>query len=250
MEVKRFVCYFVPGNITVKMKWENNIIETLPWGKTITRREEKEIVANKIASMVKEGDVIGIGSGSTSYMALLAIAKRVKEENLPIKAIPTSLEITITCAQLGIPVTSLMDCKPDWTFDGADEIDADLRLIKGRGGAMFKEKLLINSSPRSYIIADSSKMVSRLGMNFPVPVEVFPQALTYVGHALNELSPREINLRMAEGKDGPIITENGNLILDVWFDDIPNDMEVAIKCITGVIESGLFIGYGVEIINN
>lgn len=231
------------------MKWKNNIIDSLPWGKAITRKEEKEIVANKIASMANDGDIIGVGSGSTSYMALLALAKRVKEENIRIKAIPTSLEITIACTQLNIPVTSLMEYKPDWTFDGADEIDSHLSLIKGRGGAMFKEKLLINSSPKTYIIADSSKMVSRLGVNFPVPVEVFPGALTYVGQALNELSPREMNLRMAEGKDGPIITENGNLILDVWFDDIPQTTENAIKSITGVIESGLFIGYDIQVLN-
>ncbi|MDR1624211.1 MAG: ribose 5-phosphate isomerase A [Tannerellaceae bacterium] len=231
------------------MEWKNNIINALPWGNTIARREEKEIIANKIASLANDGDIIGVGSGSTSYLALLALAKRVKEENIQIKAIPTSLEITIACAQVDIPVTSLMEHKPDWTFDGADEIDSHLSLIKGRGGAMFKEKLLINSSPKTYIIADSSKMVSRLGSNFPVPIEVFPHALTYVGQALNELSPREINLRMAEGKDGPVITENGNLILDARFDEIPRTMENAIKSITGVIESGLFIGYDIEVLN-
>ncbi|MDR0747960.1 MAG: ribose 5-phosphate isomerase A [Tannerellaceae bacterium] len=232
------------------MEWKNNILNTFPWGKSISRREEKEIIAGKIASLANDGDVVGVGSGSTSYLALLALAKRMKEDGIRIKAIPTSLEITIACVQLGIPVASLMEYKPDWAFDGADEIDGHLSLIKGRGGAMFKEKLLINSSPRTYIIADSSKMVSRLGSNFPVPVEVFPQALTCVGQALNELSPREVSLRMAGGKDGPVITENGNLILDVWFDEIPGTMEHAIKSVTGVIESGLFIGYDVEVLIN
>jgi ribose 5-phosphate isomerase A len=231
------------------MKWKNNIIDSFAWGKAITRKEEKERVAVQIAAMVKEGEVLGIGSGSTSYMALLAIAERVKKESLCVKAIPTSLEIKMACAQLGIPITNLEADRPDWTFDGADEIGPNLSLIKGRGGAMFREKLLINSSPKTYIIADSSKMVTRLGMNFPVPVEVFPQALTYVGQALRELAPAEIKLRMAEGKDGPVITENGNLIVDVWFDSIPDTTEVALKSITGVIESGLFIGYDVEIVN-
>jgi ribose 5-phosphate isomerase A len=230
------------------MEWENSIINSLVWGKKITRQEEKEIVATRIAAMVKDGDVIGIGSGSTAYLALLAIAGRIKNEGLRIKAIPTSLEITMACARLGVSLTNLEAHRPDWTFDGADEIDPRRSLIKGRGGAMFKEKLLINSSPRTFIIADSSKMVTRLGMNFPVPVEVFPQALTYVGEALKELAPREVKLRMAEGKDGPVITENGNLILDVWLDDIPYTTEEALKSITGVIESGLFIGYAVEII--
>jgi ribose 5-phosphate isomerase A len=231
------------------MKWDNNIIGSLGWGKAITRKEEKERVAGRIAAMVREGNVLGVGSGSTCYMALLAIAARIREEGLHIKVIPTSLEITMACARLGIPVTNLEEYRPDWTFDGADEIDPDLSLIKGRGGAMFREKLLINSSPKAYIVADSSKMVAQLGTKFPVPVEVFPQALTYVGHALRELSPAEMNLRMAEKKDGPVITENGNLILDVWFDAIPKGTEKAIKSITGVIESGLFTGYPVEIMD-
>ncbi|MDR1344039.1 MAG: ribose 5-phosphate isomerase A [Tannerellaceae bacterium] len=230
------------------MKWDNNIIGSLAWGKDITCKEEKEKVAGRIAAMVKDGDVLGVGSGSTAYMALLAIAARIREEGLHVKAIPTSLEITMACAKLGIPVAHLEEYRPDWTFDGADEIDPCLNLIKGRGGAMFREKLLINSSSQTYIVADSSKIVSRLGDKFPVPVEVFPQAITYVGQALRELSPSGMNLRMAEKKDGPVITENGNLILDVWFDHIPSDTEEAIKAITGVIESGLFIGYPVKII--
>ncbi|MDR0537337.1 MAG: ribose 5-phosphate isomerase A [Tannerellaceae bacterium] len=232
------------------MKWNYNIIDNLDWGKNITRLEEKEKVANAIAAMVKNGECLGIGSGSTSYLALMKIAERVKKENLQIRAITTSLEITMACGRLEIPTAGLETGRPDWTFDGADEIDPNFSLIKGRGGAMFKEKLLINSSPKTFIIADRSKMVSRLGMNFPVPVEVFPQALSYVAHALKmELNPREIKLRMAEGKDGPLITENGNLVLDVWFDFIPNHAEKTIKHITGVIESGLFIGYNVEILN-
>ncbi|MDR1556740.1 MAG: ribose 5-phosphate isomerase A [Tannerellaceae bacterium] len=231
------------------MKWENGIIDSLVWGKEISRREEKERVAQQIAARVKDGEVLGVGSGSTSYMALQAIAGRIKKEGLHIKAIPTSLEINIACARLGVPLTTLEADRPDWTFDGADEIDPHLNLIKGRGGAMFREKLLINSSHKTYIIADSSKMVTRLGMNFPVPVEVFPQALPYVGQALKSLSPAGVTLRMAGGKDGPVITENGNLILDVWFDTIPDDTETAIKSITGVIESGLFMGYTIEILN-
>ena len=102
-------------------------------------------------------------------------------------------------------------------FDGADEIDPNHNMIKGRGGAMFKEKLLISSSPQTFIIADPSKMVSKLGSRFPVPVEIFPDALIHADQALRSLSPVDIKLRMAQGKDGPIITENGNLILDVWF---------------------------------
>lgn len=222
------------------MEWNNNLIDTLEWGKEISNREEKQEIANHISLIAKEGDVIGVGSGSTSYLTLQSIARRIKEEGLNIQAIPTSLEITMACSQLRVPVTSLYEHKPDWTFDGADEADPDGNLIKGRGGAMFREKLLISSSPRNYILIDSSKKVQRLGEKFPVPVEIYPIALSYVEHALNKLHPRKFSLRMAEGKDGPIITENGNLVIDVWFDKISSTTESDIKQITGVIESGLF----------
>lgn len=231
------------------MNWEKTIIDSLEWGKEISNREEKQKVADKIASMVKDGDIIGVGSGSTAYLALLKIADRIRTEQLHIHAIPTSQEIKMTCAKLGIPLTSLLEHKPNWTFDGADEIDPNHNMIKGRGGAMFKEKLLISSSPQTFIIADPSKMVSKLGSRFPVPVEIFPDALIHADQALRSLSPLDIKLRMAQGKDGPIITENGNLILDVWFDNIPDNLENAIKSITGVIESGLFMHYEVKIIS-
>ena len=231
------------------MDWEKTIIDSLEWGKEISNREEKQKVADKIASMVKDGDIIGVGSGSTAYLALLKIADRIRTEQLHIHAIPTSQEIKMACAKLGIPLTSLLEHKPNWTFDGADEIDPNHNMIKGRGGAMFKEKLLISSSPQTFIIADPSKMVSKLGSRFPVPVEIFPNALIHADQALRSLSPVDIKLRMAQGKDGPIITENGNLILDVWFNNIPDNLENAIKSITGVIESGLFMHYEVKIIS-
>lgn len=231
------------------MEREKTIIDTLEWGKEISNREEKQKVADKIASMVKDGDIIGVGSGSTAYLALLKIADRIRTEQLHIHAIPTSQEIKMACAKLGIPLTSLLEHKPNWTFDGADEIDPNHNMIKGRGGAMFKEKLLISSSPQTFIIADPSKMVSKLGSRFPVPVEIFPDALIHADQALRSLSPVDIKLRMAQGKDGPIITENGNLILDVWFNNIPDNLENAIKSITGVIESGLFMHYEVKIIS-
>jgi len=232
------------------MEWDNSILQSLEWGKPISRREEKQQIADHIANMVNDGDVIGVGSGSTSYLALQSIARRIKDEALFIRAIPTSLEIKMACVQLGISLTTLYEHKPDWTFDGADEVDSAGNLIKGRGGAMFKEKLLISSSPRNYILVDSSKRVEKLGSVFPVPVEIFPITLPYVEEALHRLNPSQISLRMAEGKDGPIITENGNLIMDVWFPSITSSTEAEIKNITGVIESGLFWQHNVEIITS
>lgn len=230
------------------MNWGDNLIRRLKWSDDIINREEKECVAEKIAAKASDGDVIGAGSGSTVYLAMYAIAKRVKAENLTIQVIPSSLEISMTCIQLGIPQTTLMDKKPDWTFDGADEVDPDHNLIKGRGGAMFKEKLLICNSKKTYILIDKSKQVSRLGQKFPVPIEVFPASLLYVENELKKLGAAEINLRLAKGKDGAIITENGNFILDARFSSIDNTLESRIKSITGVIESGLFIGYDVEVL--
>lgn len=230
------------------MKWNHSLIDTLEWGNQISHKEDKIKIANLIASKVENGQVIGVGSGSTSYLALTHIAERIRTEHLSILAIPTSLEIRMTCAQLGIPVTSLFSHKPDWTFDGADEVDSHFNLIKGRGGAMFKEKLLISSSPQTYILVDPSKKVERLGAKFPIPVEIFPEALTYVEDKLQRLNPREIKLRMGKGKDGPIITENGNMILDVWMDYIPENTESTLKSITGVLESGLFMNYKVEVL--
>ncbi|MDO3643583.1 MAG: ribose 5-phosphate isomerase A [Mucilaginibacter sp.] len=229
------------------MNWNSNLINNLHWSDTIINKEGKEKVAAKIAEKVKDGDVLGVGSGSTVFMALFAIARRVKEEGLNVKAIPTSVEISMALTNLGIPMTSLYEHRPDWLFDGADEVDPNRSLIKGRGGAMFKEKLLISSSPVNFIIVDDSKLVDKLGSKFPVPIEVFPQALLHAEKELQKLGVRELILRPAKGKDGPVITEAGNVILDAWFDDIPADTELRIKSITGVIESGLFINYNVEI---
>lgn len=230
------------------MKWSNSIINTLKWSDTIMNREGKEQVAKKIAAKMKDGDIIGVGSGSTVYLTLFTIADRIRDENLHIQVIPSSLEISMACTQLNIPQTTLLDKKPDWTFDGADEVDPQKNLIKGRGGAMFKEKLLIQNSIETYILVDESKLVDRLGSKFPVPIEVFPTSLLYLEKEIMELGARDVQLRMAKGKDGPVITENGNFILDAWFDSIDADFENRIKMITGVIESGLFIGYDVEVI--
>lgn len=230
------------------MKWNNQLIEQLQWSNTIINRAGKERVAKEVADIAKNGDIIGAGSGSTVYLTLFALAERIRKEALHIEIIPASNEISMTCIQLNIPQTTLWNKRPDWTFDGADEVDPQHNLIKGRDGAMFKEKLLIKSSDKSYIIIDPSKKVERLGSKFPVPVEVFPGALNHAEQEIRRLGASEITLRLAVGKDGPILTENGNFILDVRFDTIGSGLEQQLKSITGVIESGLFIGYDVDII--
>ena len=229
------------------MNWDKKILENINI-ENIEHIEEKKKVAEKIAEKVKNNQVIGFGSGSTSYLATIAIADKIKKENLHIIAIPTSFEIKMLCAYLEITTASLSEKQPDWSFDGADEVDSNNWLIKGKGGAMFKEKLNIVNSPITYILIDSTKRVSELGEKNKVPVEIYPEAINYVKQELIKLGAEEIVLRQAINKAGPVITENGNLILDVKFKAITEKLEKYIKSIPGVIENGLFIGYNLEII--
>lgn len=231
------------------MKWNSAIVRQTGWNGEIINRAGKEKVAKQIAGKIKDGDVIGIGSGSTVYLALPFIADRIRDEHLRVLAIPASLEIAMICSKLEIPLTGLTEYAPDWVFDGADEVDLANNLIKGRGGAMFREKLLIRSGKKAYIIVDSSKYVPRLGDKAPVPVEVFPMALAYVEQELMKLGATRVTLRSMAGIDGPVISENGNFILDTCFWEITAGLEVGIKSIPGVIESGLFWGYPVEIVS-
>lgn len=232
------------------MNWNREFLQKPEWKEEISNREEKERIAKIIASKVNDGDVIGFGSGSTSYLASIEIAKRVKEENLNIIAIPTSYEIQMLCTYLEIPTASISEKKPDWCFDGADEVNKDNWLIKGRGAAMFNEKLNIASAQKTYILVDGSKIVDKLGTKFAIPVEVNSKAVNFVKEELLKVGATEVTLRLALKKDGPVITENGNLIFDVRFSEIDEKLEKKIKNIPGVIESGLFIGYPVEIICN
>jgi ribose 5-phosphate isomerase A len=230
------------------MDWNKELFP-LEWSQEISNYEEKLIVAKKIAALAKEGDVIGFGSGSTSFLATQEIAKRVKNEGLHIAAIPTSNEIGLICTSLGIPVVTLNQAKPDWGFDGADEVSPDNWLVKGRGGAMFNEKLIMSNSPKTYIIVDQSKFVSRICEKFPIPVECVPAAYKSVTENLYKIGATNVHLRLSgKAKDGPVITENGNYILDSMFNDASELLEKNIKSIVGVVESGLFINYNITII--
>ena len=206
----------------------------------ITNKEEKMELARIVADKVRNGQTIGFGSGTTSYLAAIEIGKKVKAEELKITAVPTSNEIESLCEELGIPCSNLMESTIDWGFDGADEVDKRGRLIKGKGAAMFKEKLNIVSSPKTYILVDHTKFVDKLWENCPIPIEVFPTAMNFVSSRLEQIGAIDIEFRG--------MTENGNAILDTRFEDIPDDLERRIKVIPGVIESGLFVGYNTEVI--
>ncbi|MCL2037862.1 ribose 5-phosphate isomerase A [Candidatus Saccharibacteria bacterium] len=230
------------------MKWPADIAQRVEWNNEIINRAAKEQIAQKIAQKVKDGDVIGVGTGSTSYLSTLAIAERIKNENLRVQVIPAAYEIELTCLELGIPVTTLKDMKPDWGYDGADEVNDQNWLIKGRGGGLFKEKMIMSCSEKTYILVDSSKFVKDLGENFAVPVECVPESINMVREQLGNMGATSMVLRLAQGKDGPVITEHGNLILDVRFPVIDADLDKKLKNIVGVVETGLFIGYNIEVI--
>jgi ribose 5-phosphate isomerase A len=229
------------------MNWDKAAVYD-SWPVAIFNRAAKEALGRQMADKVEDGQVIGVGSGSTAYLAVLEIGERVRREKLRATVICTSPELTLACAAAGLQVASLLQVRPDWAFDGADEVDPERNLIKGRGGAMFMEKVLMWSSPRNFILVDPSKLVPKLGSKFAIPVEVLPVALRLVEYQLQALGATEMPLRLAVGKDGPVVTENGNFILDVRFGDIHKELERDIKAIPGVIESGLFWGRDVEIV--
>ena len=217
------------------------------WKNNISHRKEKEIIAKQILKYVKDGDVIGFGSGSTSYLTAIEISKYIKENNINIKAITTSSTMEKICKELKIKTTTLEKDKIDWSFDGADEVDENSWLIKGLGGALLKEKINIKSSPRNFILIDKSKMVKKLGKKCPVPIEVKKKDVKKVTEELKKMNVKKIENRLA--KDGKkYVTDNGNYIIDCWFNEIEEDLEERINQIDGVLDNGLFINYNINII--
>jgi len=209
----------------------------------------RELVAKEIARRVKAGEVIGVGTGTTVDAALEEIGKRVKAESLELACVPTSLQSAWRCESLGLKVLhpSYLG-RLSWGFDGADEVDEKLRLIKGKGGAMLQEKILAARCDKFIVIIDENKLVKQLGVKVPIPVEVIPEARSVVESGLKKLGARDAKVRQAVAKHGPVITEAGNIIIDAFFDKIEDALEVQIKSIVGVVESGLFVGFADEVL--
>jgi ribose 5-phosphate isomerase A len=210
----------------------------------------KEAVAKKISERVKSGELIGVGSGSTVTLALSFIGERVAKEKLSIRVLPTSYEVEKLCAAARLQIVSEVNVhKLDWAFDGADEVDEEGNLIKGKGGALLREKIVAEYTDHLVVIVDQSKLVKRLGERCALPIETVPRAEILVTDRLKELGARNISLREAgSGKKGPVITEAGNVILDAKFDFLNRELVESVKSIIGVVEHGAFFGKTKEVL--
>lgn len=207
----------------------------------------KERVGAEIAKRVEDRSVLGVGTGSTVDAAIRKIGERVDAEGLVLKAVASSLESARLCEDVGITVLhSGYRARVDFGFDGADAVDRGLRAIKGKGGAMLREKILAARCSNYVLIIDESKLTDDIATKCTVPIEVIPEALDYVIAELAELGAGDIQLREAVKKHGAVITEFGNFIVDVRFAEITNAHERNVKAITGVVESGLFLSQANE----
>ncbi len=206
--------------------------------------EAKLNAALESVKHVKDESVIGLGSGSTISYVIREIGALVKKEEIRVLAVPTSYQTFQLAIQQGIPITTLAEHPSlNIAIDGADQIDQKLNLIKGMGGALTQEKIVAEAAKKLIIVADERKKVKFLGENnHPVPIEAMSFALSLVMKKLENLGGRPV-LRMGKGKVGPVVTDNGNFILDVDFGIIQNPLEkeTKLKNIPGVIETGLFI---------
>jgi ribose 5-phosphate isomerase A len=204
--------------------------------------------AAAVEGLVRSGMRLGLGTGTTAILAVRRIGALLSEGTLKdIKAVPTSFQTTIECEKLGIPLFTLnsreIGGELDLTIDGADEVDPKNRCIKGGGGALLLEKVIAYASIKYAIVVDESKIMENLGLKFPVPVELIPEARIPVIRGLESLGA-EVKLREGLRKAGPVITDNGNLLLDILFKETvdPTALEAELNRIPGVVENGFFTG--------
>ncbi len=209
----------------------------------------KQLAGNAAAKLVEDGMLIGLGTGSTATFFIYALVQRMQSGLRIAGAVPSSQTSKDLAENLGIPITDL-DTHPelDLYIDGADEIDPQLRLIKGAGGALFREKIVASTAQRFIVIGDVTKSVPQLGQHSPVPVEVSPFAATPVRKRLEALGA-SVQLRQLAGST--FVTENCNIILDCTFPNgiaDPEHLNAQMRRIVGVVETGLFLGMAAQAI--
>jgi len=208
------------------------------------REGAKKRAALEAVKHVRDGFIIGLGSGTTAAYAVQEVGEKIQRKGLRILGVPTSNQALMLAVSCGIRITTL-DEHPqlDLTIDGADQIDRDLNLIKGMGGALMREKIVASASKQLIIVADETKLTEKLGKNHPIPVEVLPFALPTVMAKVRKLGGKPV-LREAKEKVGPAVTDNGNFILDIKFGPVsaPGELDLKLKLVPGVLETGLFVG--------
>ncbi|NEQ84865.1 MAG: ribose-5-phosphate isomerase RpiA [Moorea sp. SIO2I5] len=205
----------------------------------------KQEVGKAAAKRVQSGMIVGLGTGSTTAYAIQFLGDRLSSGEIKdIVGIPTSFQAEVLAKQYGIPLTTLDAVDHiDVAIDGADEVDPQKNLIKGGGAAHTREKIVDSLAKQFIVVVDSTKIVDSLGSTFLLPVEVIPMAITPVMNAIEKLGGKP-ELRMGVKKAGPVITDQGNMVVDVKFDaiDNPAELEKTINNIPGVLENGLFVG--------
>ncbi len=206
----------------------------------------KKQVGTAAAARVQSGSIVGLGTGSTTAFAIQALGDRLKSGDLEdIRGVTTSFQAIVLAKEYGIPLTTLDEVdRIEIAIDGADEVDPQKNLIKGGGAAHTQEKIVDSFADQFIVVVDSGKLVNKLGTTFLLPVEVVPMAMSPVMKEIRNLGGKP-QLRMGVKKAGPVITDQGNFVIDVKFEqgiDHPADLEKTLNNIPGVLENGLFIG--------
>ena len=209
------------------------------------QNQMKQAVALAAVDQIQNGMILGLGSGSTAALMIEALAMKIKSGEIKdVVGVTTSFQGEVLASELGIPLKSLSSVSGiDLAIDGADEVDPKFQLIKGGGACHVQEKLVAALAKKFIVVVDSTKLVKKLNLDFKLPVEVLPSAWKQVQKTLHDLGGKG-NLRMAQKKAGPIVTDQGNLILDLSFRhgiDQPDLLESQINNIPGVLENGLFV---------
>lgn len=214
--------------------------------------EQKTRVGRAVAQMIEGGMALGVGTGSTAAEAIAALGARVRDEGLRVRGVPTSFASERLMRQHGIPVATLDETPDlDLAFDGADAFDPNLDLVKGRGAAHTREKIVAAQARRFVVLVDASKRVAKLGANAPIPVELVPMALAPVSRALDGRGLRA-ELRLGQRKDGPVITDQGLWIVDAHAPegglDDPHALAAFLDALPGVLDHGLFLGMATDVL--